>query len=156
MKHSKLYILLIFTLVSHLLYWYYAVNEIIVGLITFIFSFFIFLVLFREQFRKLSNLLLLTLFIVLSIQHSHVILRKVNYPFSYVGMYSFVDVHKTTSKEISRNLYNSTGQIISANSGFIISEMDDLESKLVTRLLKKNDTLLDSAILKYYEKYNIK
>jgi hypothetical protein len=90
---------------------------------------------------------------IFSFQMTHIILRKTKFPFSNVGMYSNVN-DKIVNMPKTRNLYYN-GEIITTNArGKDI--LDDLEGKVISRLLRNNDEKIDSLILSRYPNTLIK
>ncbi len=158
MNKNKILILYIlsFILVSHLILKLSNLNKIFIICLTFSICFLLIRILLNSYIKKINKTLFNISICILTIQLSHVVLRKVNYPFSYVGMYSWVSTDRTTNHIHSRNLYDLKDNLITSNSGLIFSPIDDLESKLVTRLLKKNNRKLDSTIINWYKIYKIK
>ncbi|HMO61144.1 MAG TPA: hypothetical protein PKC39_01690 [Ferruginibacter sp.] len=136
-----------FIIIAHvLLYTSGRVNFVAAFSITCIFCFVWIKFFFLLQNKETISLLFLCLF---SVQLAHVVLKRTTFPFSNIGMYSLVQKEK---KEVpdTRNLYDEREEVVSTNSGLIVGKMDDNESKIVTRLLKKNDKKIDSLILLYY------
>ena len=139
--------------ISHLLFYMsYRFNFILIFILGYLFCIFLMKYIIGES-KELTTILFIALF---SVQLAHVVLKKTNLPFSNIGMYSWIETekkHKNSSN--NRNLHLKGGEQ-STNSGLMVGELDDIESKIITRLLRNNDPKIDSLIILHYPGSSIK
>lgn len=104
---------------------------------------------FLRQYVQLTPSFLFISTVLISIQFTHVILRDINYPFSNIGMFSVPTPRVEASRSL--NLYRGD-KLLSTNAGFIFSELDDNESKVITRILRRhrNNPEVHRIILETY------